>query len=256
MTLSVAIKMRPSILIGILFLALSVHAADPVSAKLEAIYAQYEALAVEDGEKRIEGLIRLDQELRKLIDKPWTVENRPIDGDLWMKKYSTLGVTIGHYSGSLQYTGKLLEEAKKLDVKSQYSSYTDYADIFSGAGSFSGAFGMPNIEAALKYEEKFPKGPFIEDTLIIIGNFYDDLYKTLKIEETETSSESKGPCHSEYINKSPGIEKAEAAKQMAIKYYAKILALGTENKASNAAIAMWKKSLERGSSAGWHFCSD
>lgn len=172
------------------------------------------------------------------------------------QKVQYLGVTIGHYSGSLQYTGKLLEEAKKLDVKSQYSSHTDYADIFSGAGSFSGAFGMPNIEAALKYEENFPKGPFIEDTLIIIGKFYDDLYKTLQVEETDPSPESKGPCSSEYINESPGVEKAETAKQMAIKCYAKILALDTENKASNAAIAMWKKNLERGSSAGWHFCSD
>lgn len=251
--------MSISILIGIFFLALSVHAADPVTAKLEAVYMRYEALKMKDGEERIEGLIQLDQELRKLIDKPWMVENRVIDGSLWVKKYSTLGITVGHFSDSLEYTGKLLEEAKKLDLKSQYSAYTDYFNVFGGAGSFHGAFGMPDLEAALSYEKKHPKGPFIEHTLIIIGKFYDDLYKALKIDETETpsdSNESKGPCYLEYINKSPGIEKAETAKQMAIKYYAIVLALGTENRASNAAIAMWKKNLERGFSAGWHFCAD
>lgn len=81
---------RDSILIVIFFLALSAHAADPVTAKLEEIYTQYESVKKGGGQRNIEVLINLDQKLRKLIDRPWMVENRSIDGTLWVKKYSTL----------------------------------------------------------------------------------------------------------------------------------------------------------------------
>ena len=202
---------------------------------------------------RIKLLITLDQDLRRLIDKPWMVANKSIEKKSWKEKYQTIGLVVGHYSESLEYSGKLLVEAKTLDVNSTHGPYTHYADICAGLGSFSGGCDMPNLEAALLYEKDSPKGPFIEDTLIIIANFYDDLFKALK------ESDQKGykyDCFSRFIGDEPMADQLEHARKSALDYYTKVLALDSDNQASNTSIREWKSNLESGNSFGWHFCAD
>lgn len=244
---------RTVFLFALLFLpAFSAHAEDSIADKLEIVYGQYRIVGKESPEIQIERLIALDQELRTLIDKPWMAANRSIDKKYWKEKYQTLGVGVGHYSESLGYSGKLLAEARALDVNLTHGSYTRYADICGGLGSFAGGCGVPNLEAALSYEKTFPRGPFIEDTLITLGNFYDDLFKALK----ESKQGYKYDCFFRYMKNEPVTEQRELARKSALHYYTNVLALGSGNQASTRAIKEWKGNLESGESPGWHFCTD
>lgn len=244
---------RLLLFIWVFLAACSAYAADPVADKLEEIYRQYGAVKQDNSEAAVETLIRLDQELRLLIDKPWMVSNKSINGKYWKERYRTVGVHVGHYSDALEYSGALLHEAKKRDVKKQYEAYTAYSDIYGGQRSFSGGFGMPNLAAALRYEKKFPTGPFIEDTLIIIGNFYDDLYKALKDRDEK---DYKYDCFSSFFDETPIMDQIERARKAAINYYSKILSVHSKNEAARNSVREWRNNLESGNSLGWHFCSD
>ena len=244
---------RSSFFAFVLLLAFSAHAEDSATDRLEEIYKQYRIVGKESPETRTKLLITLDQDLRRLIDKPWMVANRSIEKKSWKEKYQTIGLGVGHYSESLEYSGKLLVEAKTLDVNSRHGPYTHYADICAGLGSFSGACDMPNLEAALLYEKDFPKGPFIEDTLIIIANLYDDLFKVLK--EIDQKG-YKYDCFSKFIRDEPMAEQLEHVRELALEYYTKVLSLDSDNQASNRSIREWKSNLESGKSFGWHFCTD
>lgn len=221
--------------------------------KLEELYYLYEAAQQDNSQTGVETLIRIDQELRSLIDKPWMAGNKTINGRYWNKRYSAIGVGIGHYSDALEYSGAMLREAKKRDINKRHEAYTAYSDIYGGQGSFSGGFGVPDITAALQYERKFPKGPFIEDTLIIIGNFYDDLYKALK---SRNEKDYIYDCFSRYFDETPVSTQIERARQAGIKYYSKVLALDSMGEAATSSIREWRHNLESGDSHGWHFCSD
>lgn len=238
----------------LMFLAIfSAHAADPVADKLEAIYQKHEVAKQNNSESSVETLIRIDQELRLLIDKPWTVGHKFVDGRYWNERYRAIGVGVGYYADALEYSGALLREAKKRDINKRYEAYTAYSDIYGGQGSFSGGFGVPNITAALQYEKKFPTGPFIEDTLVIIGNFYDDLYKALKARDEKDYTYE---CFSPFFDETPVSDQIERTRLAAINYYSKVLALHSNNDAANSSIREWKKNLESYNSHGWHFCSD
>jgi hypothetical protein len=245
--------LRICILLLLSFLVIPVRAEDTITAKLEEVLRKYQAAMKEPQNDKLKIIIELDQNLRLLIDKPWTLEHKSVDKQYWKAKYQTIGVFIGHYSDSLEYRGKLLREAKALDRDSKYGAYTLYADVCDGAGSFSGTCQMPNISAALTYEIDFPNGPFIEDVLVTIGNFYDDLYKALKERDLEGY---KYGCFSEFMNDKPIPLQLENARKLAINYYTKVLALQSNNKAANRSIEEWKANLESGDSDGWHFCGD
>jgi len=234
-------------------LAFPAHANDNITVQLGNVYEKYHTVKTTFPDERLELLIELDKKLRTLIDKPWTQHRKTIDGyKYWKKEYQDIGVKIGHYSDSPEYTGKFLIEAKALDVGSKHGEYTNYADICNGAGSFGGCY-MPNIEAALVYEEKYPNGPFIADVLIIIGNFYDDLYKAIKDKD---SADYKNDCFSKYVTEKPIPDQMEHARKSAIEYYTKFLALHSDNNASNKTIREWVLELKAHNSSGWHFCSD
>ena len=221
--------------------------------KLEELYRLYEVARQDNSEAGIETLIRIDQELRSLIDKPWMIGNKSVDGKYWNERYSDIGVGVGHYSDALEYSGALLREANKRDINKRFEAYTAYADIYGGQGSFSGGFGVPNITAALQYEKKFPTGPFIEDTLIIIGSFYDDLYKALKARDEKDYIYD---CFSRHFDETPVSAQIERSRLAGINYYSKVLALHSKSEAANRSVLEWRRDLESGNSRGWHFCSD
>jgi hypothetical protein len=83
--------------------ALCAHAEDLVANKLEEVYRQYQSIGKESRGVYIERLIKLDQELRRLIDEPWMVADREIDKKYWREKYQAMGLSVGHYSDSLDY---------------------------------------------------------------------------------------------------------------------------------------------------------
>ena len=246
--------MRKAILtICLLLFILPAYAENNIEGILENIFNKYQATKQDRSEARLKLLIELDRELRVLIDKPWTVQNKTIAQRYWKEKYRDIGVSVGQYSDALAYSGKLLADAKALDANARYAAYTSYSDICRGAGSFSGRCNMPDIKAALEYEKKFPQGPFIEDTLTMIGNFYSDLRQALKIDDAK---DFKFQCFSKYINeKSIQLQIADASRSAA-KYYRKVLALHSDNTAANDAIKGWLDEIDSAEDTGWHFCTD
>lgn len=244
---------RPSLSVLMFLATFSVHAADPIAEKLEQIYQMHQTAKQGTGESGVEILVRLDQELRLLIDRPWMTANKTVDRRYWREHYRTIGVGVGHYSDALEYSGELLREAKQRDINKRFEAYTGYVDIYGGQGSFSAGFGVPDITAALRYEKRFPTGPFIEDTLIIIGNFYDDLYKALKARDEK---DYKYDCFSPYFDDTPPSAQMERARLAGINYYSKVLALQSKNDAANTAIRESRRNLESGNSRVWNFCSD
>jgi hypothetical protein len=159
-------------------------------------------------------------------------------------------VDVGHYSEALQYSGKLLVEAKAVDADSKHASFTAFAAVCAGGGAFF--CDMPNPGAALSYEKNFPDGPFIEDTLVILGMFYDDLFKAYR----EDKQGYKYECFSKYMKPGNVTGQRDFARKSALRYYQKVLTRRSENRAAIKSIAEWKRDLLSGKSLGWHFCAD
>lgn len=247
--------MRKAILtICLLLFILPAYAENNIEGILENIFSKHQATKQDRSEARLQLLVELDRELRILIEKPWTVQNKTIAQRYWKGKYTDIGVSVGQYSDALAYSGKLLADAKALDAKGQYAAYTSYVNICGGVGNFSGSCDMPDIKAALDYEKKFPQGPFIEDTLTMIGNFYSDLRQALKISDTK---DFKYQCFSKYINERLIQSQIADASKSAAKYYKKVLALHSDKTAANDSIKGWLDEIDSNAEdTGWHFCAD
>lgn len=243
-----------TIFILIIFMTFSAQADEKVVAeKFENIFMQYNSTKNDLSDSRVKLLIKLDRKLRSLVYGSWTRENKIPDRKILKEKYQTIGLNIGHYSDSLDYSGQLLKEAKLLDVNALNASYTSYADICDGADIYSEVCNMPNLLPALKYEKDFPQGPFIKDTMLILAYFYDDLFKALKIKDEK---DYKYECFSQYMNDKPLTAQLDHTRKLSIKYYRKALSVTSNNHALKKSIREAKKAIESGNNVGWHFCGD
>jgi hypothetical protein len=107
---------------------------------------------------------------------------------------------------------------------------------------------MPDIKAAYQYEREFPDGPFIEDTLSIIGDFNKDLYMVLR----DDLNDYKYDCFKPHIDKSPRLGQTSRARRKAISYYEKVLSINP----SNARAKRFLEEVNNGTIDGWSFCAD
>jgi hypothetical protein len=233
------------------FLVISaVYAGDHIVDKLESIYREYEAIKQDNSENAIKELIRLDQELRALIIQPQMIGAGPLDAKYWNKKYESIGVYVLQYDGTLDYSGLMLEEVKRRDVNKRYEAYTSGPSVPSISWG-----GVPddNIKAALQYESKFPTGPFIKEALILIGDFYSDLYLALKHRDEK---DYKYDCYSPYFDTTPIADQIESARTTAIMYYARALALSSKGEDVDQLLRHDKLQLESGAEPSWHYCAD
>jgi len=140
---------------------------------LEEIHARHDtAIAKKD----IGELVRLDGELRRLFDEPWRESHTLFDAKYFRPEYSDLGISIGHYSDALGYSGRLLAEAHQLNPQSPYRRYTFYSAL---AGDGSG-YESPDMAVAQSYLREFPRGPFAPDVHLIIAMFNSDLFKFVR----------------------------------------------------------------------------
>jgi hypothetical protein len=128
-----------------------------------------------------------------------------------------------------------------------------------GEGTSHGLGEMPDIQIGLQYLEEFPDGPFADEASLIIGNFYNDLFKVLKSLEDDESHGYKYGCYSEYVEERDFREQANRAQRLSIDYYSKVLALLADSAATWAEtkdVARWKLEMQEGRPDGWHFCAD
>jgi len=226
-----------------------------LTGQLDEIVREYRLVSAR---KDVESLVRLDTRLRGLIDEPWQKSKSGFEGSWWKSPWTEVGVYVGHYSDQLGYSGKLLVEAHRIDPTSTFRRYTLFSAIL-GEGTSHGLGEMPDVRTALDYLKEFPDGPFADKTLIILGHFYDDLFKVLRDLQRNELPEYKLNCFSKHVGKSDLDKQARRAQRLSVRYYSKALDVRSQSKrdwAETADIRRYKQDVESGHSRGWDFCAD
>jgi hypothetical protein len=199
-------------------------------------------------EKRpsIEKLVMLDGKIRRFFNS--RPEYYPCENEIkfWKDEHKKMGIYSGHWD-VLVYTEELLIAAHQMNPNSKFRSYTLFSSIM-GVISLNGMGEMPDIKSAYRYEREFPYGPFIEETLSIIGNFNKDLYMVLR----DKLNDYKYDCFKPYINRSPRITQSSRARQNAIIYYEKVLSINP----SNARARRFLEEVTNRTVKSWSFCAD
>jgi hypothetical protein len=153
------------------------------SNELDAIYSEY-VKAKETPSP--ESLVSLDGRLREYVRErhaPYDTMRSEIDAPLPLlddaslhkREYEEMGLTIGHFSEWFEYTGKLLDEAHKLNPNSNLRPYTLYSEVVTARDN-----AQQEIDIANKYLREFPNGPFAARTNERLANYYKDLYVVLR----------------------------------------------------------------------------
>jgi len=223
-----------------------------VSAQLNIIYREYLR-----GPK-IAGLVSLDQKIRDLIDRPWRQSKQSHDGKQFRPEWSNIGISVGHYSDALQYSGKLLVEAHRMNPSSELRPFTLFATIMGERHELGE---MPNVNVALQYLKEFPKGPFARDASIILGDFYSDLFKVIGRLQEKEPHDYKYDCFRKHVEHTDLAIQAVNARSLSISYYAKALANAPAGWAETVDVRKRLARMREGNSKlidemGWHFCAD
>jgi hypothetical protein len=226
-----------------------------LTGELDGIVREYRAVRPQED---IGSLVRLDRKLRHLLEEPSRKSSKGFNGSWWKASWSEIGVMVGHYSDQLQYSGKLLIEAHRIDPASPFRRFTLFSAI-QGEGTSHGLGEMPDVPAALQYLKEFPDGPFVDRTLIILGFFYDDLFKVCRGLQRNDLPEYKLNCFSKYVREIDLNGQAREARRLAIRYYSQALDLNRESRSEwfeTQMIKRYKRDVEMDKAEGWHFCAD
>ncbi len=221
------------------------HATDVIEKNLSKLYSEYKETLTNSVP---DYLVPLDTKIRKFISQlpKYREKNVWSDKKYWNEKYSELGLYLGKYTDRLGYTGKFLSQAHQIDPNSKYREYTLYSEVIEE--TWHGLGQMPNIKAAYQYTKEFPNGPFIKDVLLIIANFHKDLYMVIR----DNEHNYKFDCFKPYIEKTPYSEQMKRNKNIAIRYYLKVLNFDSENSTAKRFL----DKIEDGTVNGWSFCAD
>ena len=220
-------------------------AQDSLGAALQQIYQSYVGMATRP---EISRLVSLDHELRQLVNRPWEDLKRSTAAGACREEYGAIGISIGHYSDVIGYSGKLLLEAHKLDPVSSFRNYTLYSFANCDAEDCS----MPNIDSARLYVKQFPNGPYIYEVYSTLGRFYDDLYKEIKRVEANEGYDYKYDCYGPYVTAEPLKNQLARAQKRGIYYYGK----GIQRHPKDNVMRGNLIDLQNGTTSGWFFCSD
>lgn len=211
---------------------------------LEGIHARHlKAIAQKD----IGELVRLDGQLRRLFDDPWRESHTLFDANYFRPEYADLGISVGHYSDALGYSGQLLAEAHHINPLSPYRRYTLYSELV-GDGS---GYEPPDMALAKRYLREFPRGPFAPDVHLVIAMFNDDLFKFVK-------GHSRGEprdhdCYQKFVTKEPLALQMRRAQQTAATHYEEYLRL----RPGHRDVVGFLADLREGPLiAGWFYCGD
>ena len=142
-----------------------------VRESLDKVYRQRNELGKSPS---VEQLVALDANIRKILrERPTCWGDTPLDES----KGEAIGLSIGHYSGAFEYSGKLLREAHAIDPKSASRSRTLYSTIERVVAS-SQTPDLPDFRAAKSYLHEFPRGPFAAEASLKLAGAYKDAYLT------------------------------------------------------------------------------
>ena len=199
--------------------------------------------------RSVSSLFCLDSMLRSFVD---SAQRRLAFGEHakhWKDEYSQLGLSIGHYSDQFQYSGRFLFEAHKLDPNSAYRSYTLYSEIV-GIDDTDGLGRFPSIDVAFKYIKEFPRGPRAPDVLIIIGDFYKDLFMALR--DGKEKADYHYDCLKDYMDSTSVSDQLSRAQKLSIHYYEQALILRPDDTSTKEIL----QEVRAGTVTSWSTCSD
>jgi hypothetical protein len=248
---------------GILLIAVALlislapeYQSERVTEQIDQLLQEYRA---PESREKVEHLVVLDGRLRKLLHEPWQRAKKSFDKSLWKPSWSEIGVYVGHYSGSLDYSSKLLVEAHRINPSSVHRCFTLFSRIL-GERTSHGLGEMPDLQAALQYLHDCPDGPFADEASIILGHFYNDLFKVLKDRQADQPRDYKSECFSKYVEENSLADQASTVQRLSIRYYSQALDIRSKSGISEWAgtkdVRTWKLEMEQGEPRGWHFCAD
>ena len=221
-------------------------AQDGLEIALQRIYQDYQPTGAKADIPR---LVLLDQEMRYLILEPWEKEKKSIEAKYFRPEYVAIGLSIGHYSDALQYSGKLLLEAHQIDPASLYRKYTLFSTIIPEEYSVE----PPNIDSAKAYLKEFPAGPYIFEVVRILAELYDDLYKAIRGHRHGAPLEGELlKFFSLFISTRPLEEQLSEAQLMGLEYYNQAIQL----RPSDQDMQTFRDDLKEGTTKGWFFLPD
>lgn len=221
------------------------RAQDTIGSALHRIYQNYLSMAQSPD---ISSLVSLDHDLRQMFNCSWDILKRATDSGGFHEEYRAIGISIGHYSDVIGYSGKLLLEAHKLDPVSSFRNYTLYSFANCDAEDCS----MPNIDSARLYVKQFPNGPYIYEVYSTLGRFYDDLYKEIKRVKANEGYDYKYDCYGPYVTAEPLKNQLARAQKRGIYYYGKAIQRHPKDNVMRGNLI----DLQNGTTSGWFFCSD
>ncbi len=165
-----------------------------------------------------------------------------------------IGLFTGHWSGKLNYSGKLLAEAHSRNPNSPYRKYTLFGTIHGENTEMD----MPDIKQAQLYLEEFPSGPFAEKTHVVLGYLYSDLSKVLNsyVESNTCTLDWLCDCFEKYVTKEPYRKQLKRSIALTITHMEKAIALNPTSKENE----YWREILDANKSGGphheWNWCPD
>ena len=250
--------MRISMLfISWLFATALLHSRTPgtgTGGELDTIYGEY--LAGPD----IQGLVSLDGRIRRLLEEPWRRSRKSIDRSIYKPAWAAIGIDVGHYSDSLEYSGRLLVEAHRKNPVSELRRFTLFSAVM-GERPSHGLGEMPDVNVALRYLKEFPRGPFARDAAIILADFYSDLFKVISALQQNQPHDYKYDCFSKFIEGTDFGGQADRARRLSVAFYNQALADAPAGWAETTDLKHRQSVMQSGDlklidALGWHFCAD
>jgi hypothetical protein len=221
-------------------LPVAAQRAASVETMLRRAHQQYiEAHASRD----VARLATIDGDLRVVL-----AIRPPVRFAVFRDEYEVLGLQRMVFEGELlAYDGKVLREAHALDPHSGARPFTLFSTIFPHGEAY---VEVPNVAAARTYLREFPEGPFAADVHLVLGDFYDDLYKAIRAGDALV--DYKRACFGRFVSSAPAEAQLEAAQRAGLSHYRRGLALRPFDARARQAL----RALETGTTNGWHFCAD
>jgi len=226
---------------------------DTLDAMFARIYSDYQRLQIRPD---VGGLVLLDEELRRILPH-YVSDNyvgpngkRFVEASYLRSGYEDLGLLRASFEPDLlNYSGKMLRDAHRINPRSPYRRYTLYSTLFP-RGEDVGE--IPALGAARSYLREFPRGPYAADVNLVLAHFQDDLYKLLRDMLKGQEADYKKECYGPYLSSKPYREQLRAARDLGVVYYRRVLALRPKETRAGEDLPQ----LLNGNSISWFFCPD
>ncbi len=191
---------------------------DLLKKSLDEIYARYRVLP--KTVDNLEELYQLHLKVAALRDKAVKLG---FPEKMYDEKYAELGLYIGHFTDTLDYSNKLLIEVHRLNPNSSHREESWYAAMREGAEYGGPGHMTPDVLKA--YLKEFPEGKYASAIYFRLGNYYSGLYKYLRYGDDPNSPQDRESCYKDHHSRLPVSERLKRIQAAGVAAYRKALDL-------------------------------